>query len=209
MSKINISGEDIDQVVVEFHVGRARAIQAYASVEQSICGLFCKLLGIQDKLGAIVFFKITASRFRNEIIEKLLRETNRNELLPFWNSLVTKLLGPVDVDRNMIVHWATSTTIESGDAQGIVREMKLIAPNFWSFDYNNAWNTIDLQDFTRRAKQVELIVNMLTSHEFLGHLKHLPLHDIFRQPLTYPLPVGHPLYLIPKVQSPQPPSAGA
>lgn len=202
MGKMNIAGEEIDQPVVEFHIARARAIQAYAGVEQSLCSLFSKLLGVQDNLGSIVFFKITAPRFRNEIIEKLLRQTQRTELLPFWTSVVAKLLGPVDSDRNMVVHWATSVSIESGDTEGIVREMQLVAPNFWSFDYKNAWDTLDLIEFAQKSGQIQIIVNLLVGHEFLGLHKHLPLHDIFRQPLTYPIPTDSPLYLIPKVQRP-------
>ena len=208
MTKMIISGEAVDQTVVEFQFARARAIQAYASLEQSICDLFCRLLGIQDKLGAIVFFKITAPRFRNYIIEKLLRETQRNEFLTFWNSFVTKLLGPVDGERNLVVHWSTSISIASGDASGIVRDMNLVAPNFWSFDQNNAWDKNDLEDFTNRAKQAAIIINLFVGHIFYDLHKDLPLREIFLQPLTYPIPSDSPLYLVPKVPTPQHQSSG-
>jgi hypothetical protein len=46
----------------ELHVLRARAINEYANVEQSLCRLFVVPLGTDLQLGAIVFYRITNSR---------------------------------------------------------------------------------------------------------------------------------------------------
>jgi hypothetical protein len=87
----------------EFWAIRAKAIQAYANLEQSLSSLFSLLGGIQPEIGAIIFFKIASSDARNKIIEALWRKKFGAYNL-FRNSFFDQL-RPIDQERNAIVHW--------------------------------------------------------------------------------------------------------
>ena len=69
---------------------RGQAIQAYASLEQSLFGLFALLTGMDRPIAGIVFFKITNAQARNSIIEKLFQKWYGNEFSLFRNSLMNR-----------------------------------------------------------------------------------------------------------------------
>lgn len=85
---------------------RAKAVQAYANLEQALCRLFALLCGIQLDAAGIIFFKITNTQARNDILDKLFRWRFKDEFNLFRNSLF-KTLRPIDIRRNEIIHWNT------------------------------------------------------------------------------------------------------
>ena len=72
-----------------FHVSRAAAIQAYAKLEQALCGLFAFVLGVDAPTAGIVFFKIVNSKSRLDIIEKLKKRKLGAAHNLYFNSLLT------------------------------------------------------------------------------------------------------------------------
>jgi hypothetical protein len=69
------------------HVLRGRAINEYANVEQSLCRLFGTLLGTDLQLGAIVFYRITNTHSRNQILDDLLAEKHGLTYESYWSGV--------------------------------------------------------------------------------------------------------------------------
>ncbi|HMC13564.1 MAG TPA: hypothetical protein VKG67_04395, partial [Gallionellaceae bacterium] len=87
-----------------FWAVRAKAIENYASLEQSQCRLLAALGNIEPEVAGIIFFKISSTDSRNKIIEKLFRRKYQGQYNLFINSLVSQL-KPINIKRNEIVHW--------------------------------------------------------------------------------------------------------
>lgn len=100
---------DIDQqqAATALHVARARAIEQYGYLEQSLCMLFAAVLKIEEDYAGVVFFRIASTRARLAIIERLLKKRLAGDYnSAFWNPLI-KALKLLDERRNEIVHWQT------------------------------------------------------------------------------------------------------
>jgi hypothetical protein len=91
---------------------RAKAIQEYASLEQSLCSLFAYLGGIQQDIAGIIFFKITSAQARNSILERLFKKKFGDQFNLFRSSLIRRLTS-IDNERNAIVHWNTAKEVRS------------------------------------------------------------------------------------------------
>ena len=173
---------------------RGHAIQAYANLEQSLCLLFILAGSMANDVGGIIFFRITSTQVRNQILEKLIHQKFGTKYNLFWNSYL-KQLRPIDIKRNEIVHWnlVTNIAINNGDA---VIGAELCPPNFWVHDQNTPSLTVaDLSAFMQKCDVFSRAINMFTLLES-GHLRGESLQtwlEIFQQPLVYPLPEGHPL----------------
>lgn len=203
----------MDKITSEFLITRAKAIQGYASLEQSFCLLFAHLAGTDQHVAAIIFFKITASRSRAEILSKLFRRKYKDKHNLFWNS-VQKQAGQLDQRRNSIVHWNVMTNIHIGGPKGQeTTGLTLVPPNMWETGATPITRD-DLLEFIDRCDVIERTLNIFTL-TFSGILPPEPKRDaawlpIFQQPLAYPLPDTHPLsrnYKEP--QTPPQPSEGS
>ena len=127
----NIALEEVSRVLDQdpFWAVRAKAIQCYASLEQSLCRLLASLGNMEPEVAGIIFFKISSADSRNKIIEKLFKRRHNGQYNLFINSLITQL-RPVDIKRNEIVHWNTAQNI-SGPS-----------PSDWSLSFSPAIITI-------------------------------------------------------------------
>ena len=108
------SGGPIDQSVVsrlleqdQIWAERGKAIQSYALLEQSLNMLFSQLSDTTESVAGTIFYKISNASARNSIIEKLLKTKYNAKFNLFWNSYL-KLLRPIDLRRNEIVHWVAA-----------------------------------------------------------------------------------------------------
>jgi hypothetical protein len=174
---------------------RGHAIQAYANLEQSLCGLFARIADLRRDVAATIFFKITNTQARNSIIERLIRKRYGATYRLFWNSFL-KELRPIDIKRNEVVHWNAVNSIGEVDATGrpLVR-VSLVPPNYWDIDENSPEVTAqDLMDFISKCMIFVRLCNMflLATGDKMGD-RAKPWLDVFQQPLVYPLPADHPL----------------
>ena len=191
-----------------FHAARGRAIQAYASLEQSLCSLLAKFGGINESVASVIFFKITSSRARDSILEKLLKKQHGATYSVFWNS-VTKRVDRISQDRNQIVHWNAAVVVTDNGL-----EMQLIPPNHWEFRLDSPVLRVDdLADFITECSFLGQLCNkfrMFLGPELAACLNSEQLQtwtDIFQQPLVYPPPSTHPLcQTTPAPETPPPPS---
>ena len=145
----------------QFWAARGHAIQAYANLEQSLCSLFAYFTGIERSVAGIIFFKITAARSRDSILEKLLKEKHGTKYTVFWNS-ITKLLGQLADERNHIVHWnAIPVFSDSG-----FTSMELMPPNALSSVDSNTprIDTAGLAEFIRKCDFVCRLCNIFGMH---------------------------------------------
>jgi hypothetical protein len=181
-------------------LARAEAIQSYAELEQSLCELFSYLSDTNPAVAGTIYFKITNSRARSDILKKLMNMKHKTTYNLFFNSLI-KMVGTIDGKRNEIIHWNMLGLGDSSPTgKPIFREMALMPPNYWTIDANTPSYTLDhLAEFTALcgflAKTTKGFVDKLNRREVLG----VASPDIYRQPLSHP----HPLSDVPSSQKPR------
>ena len=190
MTEIDPGGVQRAKSENELLLARAKAIQGYATVEQSLCTLFAHLLGAPPDLAGIVFFRIINSRSRNGIMEGLLKRRAQAEYRAFWVSIL-KLITVADQQRNEIVHWHMSVNISPPTI-----EVRLIPPNFWimtdSTPYYTGAKLLEFEakcDFLSRS----LMMFYLLLRTDLPSANRETWHEICQRELTYPPPDTHPL----------------
>ncbi|RUP00314.1 hypothetical protein [Hyphomicrobium sp.] len=168
---------------------RGRSIQSYASLEQSLCALFAYCGDIDPKVAGIIFFRISSTQVRNDILEKLIRRKFGSVYNLFWNSYL-KELRPIDIKRNEVVHWNMITLI--GD-DGV--SLQLRPPNFAGWDENTPQLLdSDLVAFMEKCGVFGRLANMFhLATSIMTGAEAQPWLDVFKEPLVYPLPDGHPL----------------
>lgn len=187
-------------------IARARAIEEYGNLEQSLCRLFAHLLGVEPDVAAIVFFRISGSWQRNQVIELLLEKKFGSLFDPYWHGLpgqpgkpkstgLMVLLRKIDEARNQIVHWTTIQLFKIDAAIGSAQSQEvLIPPNVWAFRSEKQMLTVaDLNDFSEMTDFVSRSINMFTHHSRDAADLEQPWRDILQQPCTYPPSAGHPL----------------
>lgn len=197
-----IALEDVSTVLGQdpFWAVRAKAIQSYASLEQSLCGLLAALAEIEPEVAGIIFFKISSADSRNKIIEKLFHRKYQGQYNLFINSLISQL-RPIDRKRNEIVHWNTSQTI-SGPTQSDW-SLSLIPPNFWAHNVDTPSISIrDLITFANKCSFYGRLINMFwlvmdPRHQEFVALTRDTWIEIFSQSIVYPPQADHPLYTTP------------
>jgi hypothetical protein len=193
-----IALEEVSTVLDQdpFWAVRAKAIQSYASLEQSLCGFLASLGNIESEVAGIIFFKISSTDSRNKIIEKLFKRRHKGQYNLFINSLISQL-RPIDLKRNEIVHWNTAQTISGPNASDW--SLSLIPPNYWAHDENSPSVGIqDLVTFANKCGFYGRLINMVSVVLDPRHQEHVAsIRDtwleIFAQPIAYPPPATHPL----------------
>jgi hypothetical protein len=124
---------DINNTDLPLQLARANAINAYASVEQSLCRVFGHLLRTDLDRAAIVFYSITNTHARNRIIDGLLEKRHGTTYEAYWNGIpntqnrrgMFTTIRQLDQSRNEIVHW------HIGFMRGEVPGIGLTKPASW------------------------------------------------------------------------------
>lgn len=173
---------------------RGFAMTYYATLEQSLCGLFAALSDTTPNTAATIFFKITNTRSRMTILDKLFKAKVRG-YRAFWNS-VSKEVGQLDQKRNEIVHWAVSVDISDGRPGLEGRRFVLIPPNFWSdasespeLDDEALMVFMDRCDVFARALNMFVLACLTQPSEPVLQ----SWRDTCLEPLKHPIPADHPL----------------
>lgn len=184
----------------DFKLARAEAIQAYAYLEQSMCGLFAHFAGVTDQIAGVIFFKMNNARSRVAVSERLKRLKYGNTRSLYFNS-IKAALGPIDGERNHLVHWHERFETRSNFATGAhAMSSFLDPPAYWDHsDDTPRMGIEEVQDFTSKCYALGGSIFSLT-YDWEGPPFAQPWPDIFEQPVTFPLPEGHPL--VPNQQAP-------
>jgi hypothetical protein len=189
------------QLISELNAVRGAAIQSYARLEQSLCGMFAYLAGVTDQIAGIIFFKMVNARSRIAVLERLKRLKHGDEFNLYFNSIMAEA-GRLDGLRNQLIHWHTVHSVAATKA-GNDWDVFLSPPNFWDFGINSPTMTLDnIREFDDRCDVFSRGLNMLKRY-WLNQESAASWRDRFEQPLVYPLPEGHPL--IRKPQAPPSP----
>jgi hypothetical protein len=185
---------------VRLRLARADAIESYSSLELTLCSLFAILLGTKADLGGIVFFKITATRSRNSIIETLIKRKYGTEFNAYWNSVI-KIIGQLDNKRNEVIHWYSGMNLNfARDGRISSATAMLVPPNLWDRKRGSPKLTEKtLNDFTLKCEFAEAAILSFLLYGKGRRIRRKPRaawRDIFRQPLAYPPPDKHPIRLM-------------
>jgi hypothetical protein len=165
------------------------------------------LLGTNLQLGAIVFYRITNTHSRNQILNDLLSKRCGSTYEAYWNGIpgapnrkssgMAAIIRQLDASRNEIVHWHVGIKI-LGDNDPI-GPVGLIKPDVWPIEREADKRVItieELSDFIGKADFARRSLNTF----FLLLSKQLPedentkaLREIYQQPASYPPPDTNPL----------------
>lgn len=211
-------GKDVAENTLDFLVWRARCIEGYAQVEQSLNSAFADLIGTTPKLAGIVFFRLTNTHSRNAILSELLTERHGTTFDIYWHGIpntpnrrgLMTIIRQLDSRRNEIVHWHTinEVSVKGGKAVG---NLRLGKPNFWTWTPESPEISVaEMQEFHAKADFVWRSLNMflMITGEMAQKMDAEKLktwREICQQPCIYPPPDNHPL--APKHEAPQNPPA--
>jgi hypothetical protein len=186
---------------------RGKAIQAYATLEQSLCTLFSHLSSIPMNLAGIVFFKIYQSDVVRTVLDDLMKKKYGSTYSLFWNSFSEMLRG-ISIKRNQIVHWNVVHTSDNC--------IVLILPDMLGYNPNSP-KSITGEDCITFIDACLYMTRHLTAF-IQTHTPESPLHsdqvglqalrDIFSRPIVFPPLHNNPLYrssLEPESQHPPSP----
>lgn len=137
---------------------RGIAIQAYASLEQSLCSLMALAAQLDRGSAAVIFFKITNADARNSILEELIHRRFAGEFDAFWKS-ARKLIAAADKKRNAIVHWNAINWVYADEAGQTVVRLSLKPGQADPTAGGEEIVHNDLVDFTDRCDFVARILN--------------------------------------------------
>jgi hypothetical protein len=181
----------------ELMLARAKAIQMYASVEQSLASLFGVLVQTSPKIAGIIFFRIVNTRSRNAILEGILKERHGTAYDVYWTSIL-KMVVQLDSERNEIIHWHVVQELGKFEGDRALTSFKLSVPNFWAYTATSPSKSAhDINQFSFRCDYVTRSLNMFTVHlqgDVLPAESASTWREIFQQPAVYPPPDNHPLY---------------
>jgi hypothetical protein len=186
------------------------SIQAYANLEHALCQMLANCGDMKVEVAAIIFFKITASRVRDSILEKLIRMKYGTGYSIFWNSFA-KRLDEVSLKRNEVVHWSAIITLDANTHEHILVPPAYLATSPIGTEIRITEN--DLKDFSDKCGFLTTLaytfINELNASLIPG-LPQAAWRDIFQQPAIYPPPSTHPLYRSPSIPGTPPlPSPGS
>jgi hypothetical protein len=216
MTEIIISVEEVlrKSATDDIWAIRGKAIQAYASLEQSLALLLATLAETKVEIAQIIFFRIASADARNKILERLFKIKFSDQYPEFRNSFF-KQLRPIDLERNEIVHWNIVNHITTDDSGHSQSSVLLVPPTYLSQDGLNPSKDADrLLEFSQKCDFYSRLIGMFTMvtgpHGCrMTNSARQPWLDIFAQPIVYPPPSTHPLSPIsPEPDSP-PQSSGA
>lgn len=193
---------------------RGKAIQAYALVEQSLCHLMSQCGEMPREVANAIFYKVTSSRARDKVLDRLLKRKFGSKYSVFFNSFV-KLLEQVTEKRNSVVHWV-AVTLVSGKTDGFAG-LKLVPPGVDPMSNPATITVTDLIDFMNKCDILSRTCNAFTNHLFphpnapIDAAMRQTWEDEFQKAFTYPPPDTHPIslnYVRPGTQPPAiPPKA--
>ena len=196
---------------------RGQAIQAYAILEQELCHLFRLTSKVSKEAAAIVFYKITNYRARNDILEKLIKETHGNKYSLFWNSFFN-YLRTADLTRNELIHWLSAVNVAKNQFGQTMIGVNLVSPQSLPKKERGELRTLnDVNAFIEKCIIMSAICTQFNLRQARPDLsdffekagKDDPWQSIFLQELVYPLPSDHPLFRTSdKLETQPPPSPG-
>lgn len=175
---------------------RGKAIQAYATLEQSLCMLMSDLADMSRESALTIFFKITSYGSRNSIIEKLIKTKHDQKFNLFWNSYL-KELHKIDVARNEIVHWLSVANLALDVNGNLLVGVNLAHPSNMHPKTIEEYKTpSDLLLFADKCFTFSLLCNcfVMETSPPPNHAPRGAWLQIFQQPLIYPLPADHLLF---------------
>jgi hypothetical protein len=191
---------------------RGRAIQGYAILEQSLCRALAQLGDMKLETALTIFYRITNSRSRTSILERLLHKKHGTRFNLFWD-IYFKQLGQIDLTRNEIAHWLSALNAALNDQNIMIVGVTLIHPGSLGEQQPKQHLTSnDLIEFSTKCQVLARLCNMFylvtSNHQLEENTKKTWL-EIFQQPLVYPLPADRPLNQMPATPDSPPQSSPA
>ena len=139
-----------DEKLALFYLIRGVAISRYADYEITLAHLFSHLMGVEDDVGGVPFFKMNNARARTATIERLLTKKHGTKHNLFWNSL-QKEIEKLDASRNHVVHWAKLDHFDFDVSPPTVTH-KLVPPNIADRNTNSpALTAEEMHEFVGRC----------------------------------------------------------
>jgi hypothetical protein len=181
----------------EFWAIRGKAIQSYASLEQSLARLFSALAGTTQKIGGTIFFRISSADTRRNLIDKLFQQRFQEQYNLFRNSLV-KQLKPIDNERNEIVHWNVVNNVGVDESGKTTSSLALMPPASFPSPDSASKDSKQMIAFSNKCNFYAALSGFFPVIAMDGFAAtpvsdadKRPWLDAYSKPIEYPPPVGH------------------
>src|SRR5690349_10761218 len=174
---------------------RGRAIQEYATLEQTLFSLFIHITGIDAAMAGAIFFKQTSSRGRNDTMDKLIIMKYGSKYGKFWNSYFQHL-GRIDIEKNNVAHWNMMVKVSFGRDGNQINEPMLVPASIWGrHEGSPSMKEDDIKEFMLKCNIYSSLCLKfeLMSAGAMSDIDKNSWLNIFQQAIVYPLPSGHPL----------------
>jgi len=194
-----ISLDDAQQLAAkdEFWAIRGKAIQSYATLEQSLARLFSALAGTTQKIGGTIFFRISSADTRRTLIDKLFQQRFHGQYNLFRNSLI-KQLKPIDNERNEIVHWNVVNNVGSDETGKTTSRLALMPPASFPSPDSASKDANQMMAFSNKCEFYAALSGffpIIAMEGFtatpISDADKKPWLDAYSKPIEYPPPVGH------------------
>jgi hypothetical protein len=194
-----ISLDDAQELAAkdEFWAIRGKAIQSYASLEQSLARLFSALAGTTQKIGGTIFFRISSADTRRTLIDKLFQQRFHGQYNLFRNSLI-KQLKPIDNERNEIVHWNVVNNIGLDEAGKTTNRLALMPPASFPSPDSASKDAKQMIVFSKKCEFYAALSGFFPivamegfTETPIADVDKKPWLDAYSKPIEYPPPVGH------------------
>lgn len=202
--------EAVANATDNFTRARARAINTYAELEQSMRELFTVLLGADSVRAALVFASMQNARSRLIVLQDLLHIAKGKTHDKFFIK-ATREMQKIDSARNQIIHWIAQYSVRGGKPFDPERDVFLAEhPNLYGL------RKVYINDLVEFVEKTQFYAHLI--YYFGIYLKAPAMaadqmpgktswHDIFLRPPVYPPPAAHPLNRNPKAHEPPPQSS--
>jgi hypothetical protein len=152
-------------------------------------------LGTDTQSAAITFFKITGQRTRLDILEALLGRKCGTTYNAFWNSFKGHV-SHLDSTRNCVAHWHTAMVIND---KGAFENLRLVPAYELDPDLTTQFLGAEgIDAFSEKcrvlARLCMMFCGVLRPTAGLESSALATSLNTCQQPITYPIPQGHPLY---------------
>jgi hypothetical protein len=194
-----ISLDDAQQLAAqdEFWAIRGKAIQSYASLEQSLARLFSALAGTNQKIGGTIFFRISSADTRRNLIDKLFQQRFHQQYNLFRNSLI-KQLKPIDNERNEIVHWNVVNNVGTDLSGKTTSRLTLMPPATFPSPTAASKDANQMMVFSKKCEFYAALSGFFPIIAMEGFTEtpisdadKKPWLDAYSRPIEYPPPSGH------------------
>ncbi|NBB51282.1 hypothetical protein GVN24_23650 [Rhizobium sp. CRIBSB] len=181
-----------DGQAAEIAMWRGEAIGAYTELEMSLASLFETLLESSEEVAGTIFFTLTSTAARNNLLRQLIIQKHADSYEDFFKSTF-KIIQDLDSFRNKCAHYVVVSRQGDGPSRYDLRRHR-----FWAREDAETVSIDEIREFIRKCRFVAGSLNLF--RVATGQMTGMPAEEVarlaplYRTAIQYPPKPGHPMY---------------